>query len=253
MRVWIFCLLTLCLLPVQAAERSPAQIRIISEVWPGYTNADGSGLAWEIMRMIFEPAGVKVVHRSETYTRAVGLVQRGEGDAWLGSYGDEDFEHTLYPRETYALDPVTALGLADKPVPNLADIGTYRLAWMQGYGYQHYLPGVQRYQEVRTRSGVLEMLARDRADYYIDALPEVQHVLARSTEPARYRIAALTALPMYPGFADTASGRALAALYDRRLAALSRDGSLRALYQRWNQPYLFDDYTEYRERMNVSP
>lgn len=253
MRAWIFCLLTCLLLPVQAAERAPAQIRIISDIWPGYTNSDGSGLAWEIMRLIFEPAGVKVTHRSETYTRAVGLVQRGEGDAWLGSYGEEGLDNVIYPRQTYALDPVSALALASKPVPSLADIGSYRLAWMQGYGYQRYLPGVQRYQEVRARVGVLEMLDRDRADYYIDALPELQHIQAASSEAPRYRITVLTALPMYPGFADTASGRALAALYDRRLAAISEDGSLRALYQRWNQAYLFDDYTEYRERVDVSP
>jgi polar amino acid transport system substrate-binding protein len=64
----------------------PGQIRLASETWNDYTNADGSGLAWDVLREVFEPAGVKVKIRSVPYTRSVGLARRGEVDAWVGSY-----------------------------------------------------------------------------------------------------------------------------------------------------------------------
>src|SRR4051812_5094968 len=67
----------------------PAEIQLVSEHWIGYTETDGTGLGWDLMREIFEPAGVKVEQRTEPYTRAVGLVQRGEADAWVAAYKDE--------------------------------------------------------------------------------------------------------------------------------------------------------------------
>ncbi len=246
MKSWMIGVVLLCgvaLGDACAEEARMTGIRLVSAEWTGYTNADGSGLGWEIMRMIFEPAGVKVEHRSEIYTRSVGLVQRGEADAWLGSYSDEGHAGVIYPHGSYALDPVVALGLRGKPAPMIEELANYRLTWLRGYGYQRYLP-VRGYQEIRRRDGVLEMLERGRADYYIDALPDVQGILRTTDQPDRYRVTELTGLPMYPGFADTPRGRALAALYDRRLQALKDDGSLRALYRRWNQAYLFDRYPE---------
>ena len=247
MKSWMIGALLLCAAVLGEAYAEDAEamdIRLVSDVWPGYTNADGSGLAWEIMRLIFEPAGVRVDTRSEVYTRGVGLVQRGEADAWLGSYRDQDLGGVIYPRGSYAVDPVVALGLSSKPAPTPNDLAKYRLTWIRGYGYQRHLPGVVGYEEIRRRDGVLEMLERGRADFYIDALPEVQALLRACTQPDRYRITELAGLPMYPGFAATARGRSLAALYDRRLLALKDDGSLRALYGRWNQRYLFDGYPE---------
>jgi len=247
MKSWMIGALLLCAAVLGEAYAEDAEamdIRLVSDVWPGYTNADGSGLAWEIMRLIFEPAGVKVKIRSDITTRGIGLVQRGEADAWLGSYRDEDLDGVIYPRGSYGLDPVVALGLSSKPAPGLDDLAQYRLTWIRGYGYQRHLPGVVGYEEIRRRDGVLEMLERGRADFYIDALPDVQLLLQASPQPDRYRITELTGLPMYPGFAASPRGRSLTALYDRRLQALKDDGSLRALYGRWNQLYLFDRYPE---------
>ena len=44
-------------------------------------------------------------------------------------------------------------------------------------------------------------------------------------------------LLLYPGFQDSPRGRELAELYDRRLLELRADGSLRALFAKWGQPY----------------
>lgn len=251
MRAWVFgVLLGLLGASVQASQILPEKVHLVSEYWAGHTNRDGSGLAWEIMRQVFEPAGVKVDYGSVPYTRSVGLVQRGEADAWLGSYRNEVSENIVYPRWPYDADRIAALGLADQPVPTLRDLGRYRLAWMRGYGFQKYLPGPLDFQEIERRSGILSMLERGHADFYIDAITEASDVQASGPQPERFRITALTRLPLYVGFADTARGRALAELYDRRMAELVRDGSLRPIFRRWSQEYPFD---EDMERSDASP
>ncbi len=252
MRAWLVGLLLGCLAPLNAlAEQAlPTEIQLVSEYWTGHTNRDGTGLAWDIMRLVFEPAGVKMSFRIVPYTRSIGLVQRGEADAWLGSYRDEIGEGVLYPHWNYDADRIAALGLTGKPVPTLTTLGQFRLAWMRGYDYQAYIPGLQHFQEIERRSGILGMLEHDHADFYIDADTEITDILSEDVDVSAYRVTPLTRLPLYPGFAETERGRALAALFDRRMAELVRSGALRPLFQRWQQPYPFD---QDMESSNASP
>lgn len=240
---WLALLLCLCW-PTVRAELPPREVRLVSEHWLDHTNPDGSGLAWDLMRKVFEPAGVEVQLRLAPYTRSIGLVQRGEADAWLGSYRGEVKDDIVYPRWPYDADRITALSLRSLPAPTLASIGQYRLTWMRGYAYQRYLPGVSRFQEVRRRVGILRMLELGHTDFYLDAATEVDEVLSEAPDPARFRTTELTRLPLYAGFADTARGRALAALFDRRMAELVKDGELRPIFRRWRQPYPFDEDME---------
>lgn len=216
------------------------QVRIAGESWPEHTNADGSGLAWDIFRLVFEPAGIRLDIESVPYTRSVGLVQRGEVDAWVGSYLNEVDEHVFYPRWHYDADEIVALGLKDKAPPTVETLGQFRLAWVRGYEYQRYLPSVRYYQEVMRRGGILRMLDLDHADFYLDALGEVEDVLETTADRSRYRVTPLTKLPLYLGFADNERGRALAEVFDQRMDALVPSGSLRPIFKHWQQPYPFD-------------
>lgn len=228
----------LCAGLAQAA--APTEIRLASEVWAGHTNADGTGVAWDLFRAVFEPAGIRIKIHSVPYTRSVGLVQRGGADAWVGSYLNEVQEGVFYPRWNYDADDVSALGLADAPTVTLQNVGTYRLAWVRGYSYEQYLPNLTRYQEVYRRDGILSMLELKHVDFYLDALTEVQDVLAEADDKTRFRVIELTQLPLFLGFADTADGHALAQVFDARMEQLVKDGSLRPIFARWQQPYPFD-------------
>ncbi|MDF0731348.1 transporter substrate-binding domain-containing protein [Pseudomonas entomophila] len=219
-------------------EAVPAQVRLVSEQWLDYTNADGTGVAWDVLRKVFEPAGVKVVIQSAPYSRAVGLVKRGEADAWVGSYKNEDNEN-LYPRWHFDMDHIYALGLASQPVPTLETVGKYRLAWVRGYDYQNYLPRVGNYREIQRREGILPMLEHDRVDFYIDALTEVDYVLEQSSEPGRFRRTHIAELPLYLAFTRSDQGKLLRDLFDKRMEQLVRSGELRPIFERWKQPYPF--------------
>lgn len=174
------------------------------------------------------------------YTRSIGLVQRGEVDAQVGAYRDES-EGVLYPHWHYDIDHIYALGLASKPSPTLATVGNYRLVWMRGYEYNHYLPNIRRFNEIHRSVGILPMLDHDRADFYIDALMEIQDVLAKASDPQQYKLSPLINLPLYLGFANNENGRALRALFDRRMEVLVKNGRLKPIFERWKQPYPFDE------------
>lgn len=239
-------LLLLCLgtcLGALAAEPTPlpGKVRAASEEWADYTQADGQGMGWDILRAVFEPAGVRLEIRSVPYTRSTGLVQRGEVDVQVGAYRDET-EGVLYPQWHYDVDHIYALGLASKPAPTLDTLGNYRLIWMRGYEYNNYLPNIRRFNEIQRSVGILPMLAHDRADFYIDALMEIQDVVAKADNPRQYKYTPLINLPLYLGFANTANGRALLALFDQRMEVLVKSGELKPIFERWKQPYPFDEH-----------
>ena len=228
----------------EAVEQTlPAEIRVAGEAWEGHSNADGSGLAWDVLRAVFEPAGVKLVANSEPYTRSIGLAQRGKVDAALGLYPDEvgDLD---FPRWPYAADRVVALGLTRLPRPTLQTLANYRLIWVRGYSFQDQLPGISRYQEVQRRDGIPAMLREGHADFYIDDDAEVDFLLAGLEQSTDLRITELQLLPLYLAFARTERGRALKQLYEQRMDVLVRNGSLRAIFKRWKDHYPYDSAQE---------
>ena len=50
------------------------------------------------------------------------------------------------------------------------------------------------------------MLTHNRADYYIDALTEVDFVVSRANDPAQFRKTHIAELPLYLCFANTSTG-----------------------------------------------
>ncbi|MBA1203092.1 amino acid ABC transporter substrate-binding protein [Pseudomonas capeferrum] len=223
---------------VTAAETTPSQIRLVSEEWIDYTNADGTGLAWDVLRKVFEPAGVVMRTQSAPYIRAIGLVKRGEADAWVGSYKEENSSN-LYPCWHFDMDHIYALGLADKPLPTFSTVGQYRLAWVRGYEFKSYLPNVQHYREIQRREGILSMLEHNRVDFYIDAQTEVDYVFEQATDPQRFRMTHVVELPLYLAFGRGTGSQALRDLFDQRMATLVRSGELKPIFDRWKQPYPF--------------
>lgn len=166
----------------QEAAVAPGKVSLASEAWDDYTNADGSGLAWDLLRQVFEPAGFKLQTRSVPYTRSVGLAQRGEVDGWVGSYPGE-VKGVVYPHWRYDSDHIYALGLATTPTPTLTTLANYRLAWVRGYKFEAYLPNVQRFNQIERRDGILPMLQHGRADFISTPSPSPNSYSARRKTP----------------------------------------------------------------------
>lgn len=236
----LVCVLAFSVVCVAQAQPIKGDVRLVSEEWLDYTNADGSGLAWDIMREVFKPLAGEVKFSIVPYTRSVGLVQRGEADAWMGAYRNEVVQGVIYPKNHYDQDQICALTLAERVEPTLETLGNFRLVWMRDYKYDRYLPNVQHYREILKRGGILGMLDYNHADAFLDAQPEIEQVLSDTDHPEKYTMTCLQKLPNYPGFTDSPRGRALAEFYDQRIDELRKNGTLQSIFKRWDWPYPFD-------------
>jgi polar amino acid transport system substrate-binding protein len=49
----------------------PESITIATPVWKGWTNEDGTGLYFELLKLVYEPVGVSVQYEFVPWARAV--------------------------------------------------------------------------------------------------------------------------------------------------------------------------------------
>lgn len=215
----------------------PAKTLIASEVWTGLTEADGRGMAWDLLREVF--TGVtELQFESMPYTRSVGLVLQGQRHAWVGSYINEE-PQAVYPRWPIDADRLGALALAKRNISRAEQLKDLRVGSLHGYKMDQYIPVRMQYQEFPRTTGVVNMLVRDRLDAYIDGVVEVEEILARATpeQAALLAVHEVAQVPLYVAFSDTDEGRALRDYFDLRMDELYRQGVIRKVYERWDWPY----------------
>ena len=124
--------------PVRAQDMT--RIDVHTEAWQAYTERNGTGFAWDVIRAVYEPVGVRIDDSYVPYSRAIQDVLAGDADAWVGSYANEQAE-ALYPEWHYDADQVQALFLeaATDSWSGPASLEGARVAWMRGYAYARYL------------------------------------------------------------------------------------------------------------------
>ncbi len=234
-------LVMICLLPMKAvALEAIKEIVVVSEELEDGANRDGTGLYWDIVRMVFEPEGIKVIPKTTPYARSVHLVRVKSADAWLGAYLEEE-DFPIYPEWHYDADNISAIF-------KLEDVSEWRgeaslegktVAWLRDYDYDQYLGVSVRKKEVNHRKSGLGMLEKGRIDFFLDARADLKAELDKGyLQTGEYGIETFLNLKLYPAFVNSERGRRLQEVWDRRMQELHDDEAFKQLYEKW-------DYTEY--------
>lgn len=210
-------------------------IRVSSEQWDDATHRDGSGLYWDIIRAVYEPAGVEVRHRIVPYARSVREVTvTDKADAWVASYLAE-VDGPLYPEWHFDADYVGAVYHPDlvSGVDGESTLAGREVGWMRGYAYDQYLSVDVDATRIDDRHGGLRMVEGGRIDFFIDAQVEIDTALEKTGLDETLASDIVLELPLYLGFADTERGRELRAIWDRRMPVLLEDGTISRLYREY--------------------
>ena len=223
--------------PAQA-DSSLDTIRVHTEAWADYTERDGAGMAWDVLRAVYEPEGIAIEKTFVPYTRAVRGVVGGEADAWIGAYANEHAD-ALYPEWHYDADKVEALFRRENlPAwsgpPNLT---TGTVGWVRGYAYDSYLDLDMSLTLLDDRERVFTMLRQRRLKYWLDARYEIDHLLESAGDAVDledYARRPVMTQKLYMPFAPTERGRKLRAIWDRRVPELLENGRMAKIYERWN-------------------
>ncbi len=230
------------LTPLQGLAAELRAIHFVTEAWEGMTNADGTGLCWDVFRKIYEPSGIRVEFEIMPYARATKLVQTKEADASIGAYLSE-YEGVLFSKWHYTQDVVLAIFKKGNVAAWDGEKSlSGNLGWMRGYAFDQYLRTEPRFFEVDRRESGLKMLEAGRLDFFLDTKDELLDALKQGViKQDDYQIETILKLNVYLTFADNERGREFVKLFDDRMAEFVKSRELLPLYQKWGFEYPFDE------------
>lgn len=248
-----FCFLCVIGAIGQAADREDIkQINVVSDEWINYTNKDGSGAYWEVVKAVFEPLNITVNTRVMPWARAERTVKNQQADALLGSYYQADqLNSFIFPKWHIGIeDPIIALYKVNNGVHlnanNLQSLQNKRIIWVRGYEFDKTLfSGITINKHVITKpKQALIMLNLNRADVLIDYEQEIRLAAkeANINLNTTYKMHVIKkGNKLYLAFSNTPRGRYLSKIFDQQMESLASTGAIKEIYAKWGFPDKFTD------------
>ena len=235
-------------------------INLVSDVWAGDINADGSGTYVDLLALVYKDLGYSLNHQIVPTRRAVAMMnQGGEVDLMLA---DWDYKYLsqggiyvkdkiMTPKMPLGMEYVVAV-FASSTKYRWQDIylnPTRRIGWVRGFNYHWHL-NVEKHDTTRVLNNVqgMKMLVKGNLDCFIDDRDVFESSRKQQGFAENFfRTEVLMSRKLYPVFANTPKGRLLMEVYDKRMSELKASGKLQVFYQQRGK-----DYREL-ERVELEP
>ncbi|GLX84329.1 hypothetical protein tloyanaT_05810 [Thalassotalea loyana] len=224
----LFTSLLLSILLTSPVANSIDKEKIIvgADIWQGVTNEDGTGTYLELLYHVYGKENIQVDFMS--FNRAIDAFNRGKIDIAVGLFRD-DAERAIFPNWYLDVEyPIVALYHKERnDINSVKDLESLNLGWMRGYDYGRYLPEAKNIYQLNTLYTGFELLMKGRIDAIIDYeynIPEryADKLVAYEIIPERY---------IFNAFQKNLHGKKLAETYDRRMAQMRDDGTLKSLFK----------------------
>ncbi|GLQ30136.1 substrate-binding periplasmic protein [Litoribrevibacter albus] len=220
------------------AENSFPRVEIVCEEWKDYTNKDGSGLYWDILKAIYQPKGIELNLQTVPWKRAKRLVSTRKKDVLVAEYYLPQSDY-VFPQIHFAVeDPVVALFdpslIQWKKIESLSPA---RLAWVRGYDFSDYLNFPIELIEVNNTQQGLKMLSAGRIEVLLDYEQGVKEAAKQEhMDISQFQLEqALPGKKLYLAFAKNDHTPRLIELYEQGMKSIYLSGELERLYKKWHQ------------------
>ena len=207
--------------------------------WDGYTNTDGTGLYWEILKEVYEPLGFELRLQNMPFNRSMRLMTKYRTvDGVPGEKIDSEFQGLTY--SDLPLEPeYLAIAYRKGSVPKFNEYPVLtgkRVGWRRGYN----LLVDKKYGEFdlrefnRVENG-LALLEAGRIDVLVDELAEIEAAAEKEgVDLSQFQIDEfVTGGYYYMVFGDSVVSQPLSDIYNIRIKELAQAGKLIPLYNKW--------------------
>ncbi|MBD3327484.1 hypothetical protein GF339_23065, partial [candidate division KSB3 bacterium] len=152
--------------PASAEDQAAiTEIHIVTPAWEEFTNEDGTGVWFEIVRAVYEPVGITMTYEFAPWKRAMEQVASAEADAFLGEYESETFLMPRYPLDVERTAVVFKKGTVPTWEGSPSLVGK-NVVWLRGYDY-HLVSELEGlafdWYEIDNYAQAWGMLEKDRA------------------------------------------------------------------------------------------
>jgi len=201
------------------------QINVGSDQWPGFTNADGTGIYYNLLKRIYAEHNLEI--KIETYNRVLNSFHQNKLDIAIGVYREhvqqgiipDWFLDTEYPVIAFYDPSVTK-------ITNVSDIKNKLVSWKRGYHFELFISDIKNVYLVNNTETGFELLNKKRVDVFMDYPKNIpkkyqQKFLSFEIVPARH---------IYLAFQNTKNGKFLAKKFDQSMTKLRASGELAKIF-----------------------
>lgn len=218
-------------------------LKLVTPSWKSFTNQDGTGLYFEIIRAVYAPLGIKVEYEFVPWKRALKMVEAEVADAVMGV--SQVASKRLQPKKPLVTLETATVFKRRRKWKGRESFRGKRVVTIRGYNFRYY-PWFQSlnidWHEVNTVAHAWKDLRLNKIDYYVDVLIDLeQFVQEHRMDLQEWRIEVLYEEPLFINFSNTENSKKLIKIYDQRITQLARSGKLKAIFKRWGVKYPNND------------
>lgn len=212
-------------------------INIVAPVWEDYTNADGTGLYWDILQSIYANQNIKLKPSSVSWNRALKMVTKYQiYNAIVGEYLDSE-EPLIFPKYPIDVEYLSVLSKnGELAFVDIKSLTGKRVGWLKDYDLIKESEIDFTLREYRTVQQGLELLNAGKLDYIIEEWDEIANTLSSNNlSLENYQMKEMPeGTDVYVAFADNAVSKVLIEIYNEEIEAMVKSGSMQAIYKKWD-------------------
>lgn len=198
--------------------------------WRSYTNLDGTGAYWELLRRIFAPVSNQLELNANTYQRAILGLEEQRFDILIGTYAGHQPDNAIVSRLHFDYDrPLYVFAHTEEAIKDILK-GEFEplLCHVAGYGYDKFLPPGLNYYYTSNTLDCFAMLDLNRLGAVVSYRENTPDWMSAPYQSHQIH----NSLPIHVAFQDTPRGRELRDWFDMRLSELVRSGEIAEFYSR---------------------
>jgi len=203
------------------------KVSFISGNWADYTNADGSGVYWQLIDAIFS-LEFSLTKDVSIWERAVKEFERGQMDVLVGAYRINKLTNVIY--SSYHIDyeyPLYAIGQNKEVITRYNNEDTSLVVCSEvgssSYKQVHFLSSKDI---IQTSEAQCQKLMKNGK---VDIILEYGYNLAESLKKLPKKVL-IENSPLFLVFHDTQQGRFLKRYFDKKIAELALNKDLKSLF-----------------------
>jgi len=212
---------------VKELTNIPEKVSFISGNWLGYSEADGSGVYWNIIDSLFEH-DFSITKATSIWARAVHAFEQDQVDVLVGAYRKEVLPNAIF--SSFHLDyeyPLYAFARNEDVLKRFkVQDASLTACLSSGTSLFKHIKFLSKNNIIETSLGQCDVLIKNNK---VDIVIEYDYNLDQYTQ-ALPRIVLQENSPLFLVFHDTPKGHFLKSYFDKNIAELARENILKKIF-----------------------
>ncbi|MCG8667880.1 MAG: hypothetical protein MI867_00575 [Pseudomonadales bacterium] len=207
---------------------------VASDEWVNYTNKDGTGYYFDVLREVFPEPEYKLSIQIVPYARSVKMITGESAHIALGLYEGEvpQSQTSKYVVERDLVDALVTPEL-DQAWRNPQSLAGKTVVAKIDYGFDDITDIKMNYSEKSSLEGMIKMLEAKRVDAVLDYEEDMQPIIDKVKLPKNFKIKKrVMGADIFFGFSGDAKGKEYIERFNREYKKLWDAGKIHELMKK---------------------